>query len=152
MSGNRDLLDESDALMSPDHASNNEDRSPRSFRLQLSESPSSPATPLPSTDRGRPSTGRAGRARSASPTGRPTHTAVRRHLSDAARLLARLRSLAGEDNGTSPSSTDPLLAGDFAMRCSPWLSLPRRIALAKPHPWDTWMSFTEMECFLDNRE
>jgi hypothetical protein len=152
MSGNRDLPNESDVSMSPDCGSNSADRSPRSFRLQLSVSPSPPATPSPPAERVRPPVGRTGWARLASPTFRPSHRGLRRHLSDAARLLARLRSFIGEDIGSSPDSAGLLSAGDFAIQCSPRLSLPPRVALTEPHPRDTWTNLAEMERFLDNRK
>jgi hypothetical protein len=77
---------------------------------------------------------------------------LRRHLSDAAQLLARLRSFIGEDLGSTSDSAGLPFAGDFALQYSPRLSLPPRVALTEPHPRDTWANLAEMERFLDNRK
>jgi hypothetical protein len=152
MSGNRDLPDKSDVSMSPDCDPDGADRSPRLFRLQLSVSPSPPVTPSPPARRVRVPTRGASRARSASPTSRPSHTGLRRHLSDATRLLARLRSFIGEDLDSTSDAVDFLFPGSSVLQYAPRLSLPPQIALLEPHPRDTWANLAEMERFLGNRK
>jgi hypothetical protein len=77
---------------------------------------------------------------------------LRRHLSDAARLLARLRSFIGEDLDSTSDAVDFLFAGGSALQYAPRLSLPPQVALLEPHPRDTWANLAEMERFLGNRK
>jgi hypothetical protein len=77
---------------------------------------------------------------------------LRRHLSDAARLLARLQSFVGEPLDSYSDAVEFLFPGSSTMPWAPRLSLPPPIALLEPHPKDTWANLTEMERFLDNRK